>query len=64
MQFGFMSGKRTADAGFIERRMLEEYQTKEKKLYTCFVHMEKAFDEVLRKMMEWAMKEKGLLEVL
>ena len=25
-------------------RMQEEYQKKDKKLYTCFVEMEKAFD--------------------
>ena len=58
MQFGFMSRKRTVDAIFIEENA-GEYQKKEKKLYMCFVDMEKAFDRVPRKVMEWAMK-KGL----
>ena len=51
MQFGFMPGKGTVDAIFIVRRMQEEYQ---KKLYVCFVDMEKAFKRVPRKVMEWA----------
>ena len=46
MQFGFMPEKGTVDTIFIVRRMLEEYQKKDKKLYTCFVDMEKAFDRV------------------
>ena len=64
MQFGFMLGKGTVDAIFIVRRMQEEYQKKDKKLYMCFVDMEKAFDRVPRKVMGWAMKKKGLSEVL
>ena len=30
----------------------------------CFVDMEKAFDRVPRKVMEWAMRTKGLSEVI
>ena len=30
----------------------------------CFVDMEKAFDRMPRKVMEWAMRKKGLLEVI
>ena len=37
MQFGFMPGKGTVDAIFIVRRMQEEYQKKDKKLYTICV---------------------------
>ena len=44
MQFGFMPAKETMNAIFIVRRIQEEYQKKEKKLYTCFVDIEKAFD--------------------
>ena len=61
MQFGFIPGKGTVDAIFIVR-MQEKYQKKDKKLYMCFVGMEKAFDRVPRKVMEWAMK--GLSEVM
>ena len=64
MQFGFMPEKGTVDAIFIVRRMQEEYQKKDKKLYMCFVDMEKAFDKVPRKVMEWAMRKKGLSEVI
>ena len=49
MQFGFMPGKGTVDAIFIVRRMQEKYQKKNKKLYMCFVVMEKAFDILPRK---------------
>ena len=43
MQFGFMPGKEKVDAIFIVRRIQEEYQ-KDKKLYMCFIDMEKAFE--------------------
>ena len=46
------------------RRMQEEYQKKDKKLYMCFVDMEKALDRVPRKVMEWAMRKKSLSEVM
>ena len=58
-----MPGKRTVNAIFIVR-MQEEYQKKDKKLYTCFVDMEKAFDRVPRKVMEWAMRKKDLSQVI
>ena len=45
MQFGFMPERGTIDAVFILRRMQEEYHTKGKKLYVCFVGLEKAFAE-------------------
>ena len=64
MQFGFMPGKGTMDAIFIGRRMLEEYQKKNKKLYMCFADMEKAFDRVPRKVMELAMRKKGPSEIM
>ena len=44
------------------RKMQEEYRDKKKNLYLCFVNMEKAFVKVARKVMELAMRKKGLPE--
>ena len=48
----------------ILRRMQEEYQDKGKKLCMCFVDLEKAFDQVPRKVMEWAMRKKKVTEIM
>ena len=64
MRFGFMPGKGTIDAVFILRRIQEEYLAKQKKLYMCFVDLEKAFHGVPRKVVEWAMRKKGIPEAL
>ena len=37
----------------------EECRDEKKKLYMCFVDIEKAFDRVSRKMMEWVIRKKG-----
>ena len=64
MQFGFMPGKGTTYALFILRRMHEVFHGREKKLYICFVNLEKAVDRVPRKVIKWALGKKGLAEVL
>ena len=52
------------DAVFILRRLQEEYNAKGKKLYMCFVDLEKAFDGVPKKVLELKMRKKGIPKVL
>ena len=64
MKFGFMLGRSTVDAIFIIRRMLENYFGKNKKLFIFFFDLEKAFNWVPRKVIEWALKKKLVPERL
>ena len=64
MQFGLLSERGTNDAVFIFRRMQGEYHTKRKKLYMCFVDIEKTLDRVPRKVLEWTLRKKGMPDVL
>ena len=63
-QFGFMPGKGTIGAIFGARRLKEYYIGRKKNLFMCFVDLEKAFDQVPRKVSEWAMRRHGVPEVL
>ena len=49
---------------FILRRLQEEYHVRGKMLYMCFVCLVKALDSVPRKVLEWALRKKGIPEVL
>ena len=64
MLFGFMPERGPIDAIIILRRMPEKYPAKGKQLYMCFVDLEKAFDWVPRKALEWALRKNEIREVL
>ena len=64
MHFGFMPGRSTVDAIFILMRMQESYLEKNRKLFICFVVLEKAFDRVPRKVIKWALRKKLVPERL
>ena len=64
MQFGFTPGRSTVDAIFILRKMQESYFEKHRKLFICFVDLEKAFDGVPRKVIEWVLRKKLVPERL
>ena len=62
MQFGFRPGTGTSHTIFIARQLQERYRGKHRKLWWAFVDLEKAFDRVPRKVVEWAMKKLGVEE--
>ena len=58
-QFGFV----TADTMITVGRLQEECRDMEKKLYMCFVDLRKAFDRDPRRVIEWELRRKGVLEI-
>ena len=64
MQYGFMPGKGTINAIFISRHLQEKYLGKKKCLYYYFVDLEKAFNRVPRKVIEFALRKKAVEEKL
>ena len=62
LQFGFMPGRGTTDAIFIVRQVQEKYLGKNKRIYLGFIDLEKAFDRVPRKVVEWALRKEGVSE--
>jgi hypothetical protein len=63
-QFGFMPGRGTTDAIFVVRQVQEKFLGKNKRLYLSFVDLEKAFDRVPRRVVEWALRKEGVDEWL
>ena len=61
-QFGFVPGRDTADAIFVVRQLQEKYLAANKRLYMAFVDLEKAFDQVPRKVILWALRKLGVEE--
>ena len=63
-QFGFRPVKSTEDAVFIVRQLQEKYLQKKRKLYHVFVDLEKAFDQIPRRAIEWALRRQLIPERL
>ena len=64
MQFGFMLGKGTTDTIFTVRQLQEKHLSKRKELYFGFVNLEKAFNQVPREVVRWALRKAGVEEWL
>ena len=60
-QFGFVPGRGTTDAIFVEKQLQEKYLSN-KRLYMAFVDLEKAFDGVPQKVIRWALRKLGVEE--
>jgi len=60
----FMPGRGTTDAIFMVRQLQEKHLQEKKKLYYCFVDLEKAFDRVPRRVIEFALRKKVIEEKL
>ena len=63
-QFGFFPGRSTTDAIFLNWQLQEKFSEKKKKVYCTFVNLEKAFDRVPRKAIEWALRRQKVPERL
>ena len=64
MQFGFRPDTGITHVIFIARQLQERYSRKHRELWWAFVDLEKAFDRVPRKVVEWAMRKLGVEEWL
>ena len=59
-----MPGRGTIDAIFMVRQLQEKYLSRKKCLYFCFVDLEKAFRRIPRRVIEFALRKKGVEEKL
>ena len=63
MQYGFMPGRGTVDVVFVLRTLKEKFSAKNK-LFFIFVDLQKAFDQLSREVISFALRQKGVPECL
>ena len=56
MQYGFVLGRWTVDTAFVLKRLIEKLRAENKKLFFMFVGLEKAFDQVSREVICFALR--------
>ena len=59
---GFVPGRGTTDAIFVEKQLQEKNLAANKRLYMPFVDLEKVFDGIPRKVIRWVLRKLGVEE--
>ena len=59
-QYGFRLGKSTTELILILRIIQERYRDMNKELHMVFIDLGKAYDRVLRELIRWCLRKKGV----